>query len=104
MRLPLLLIAAVLLASCGDSGSSGGENPNTNRPAEDVFAGTCGSCHTLAAAGTEGSFGPNLDELGPDKATVLTAIEEGPGSMPAGLLDGEAADSVAAYVADNAGG
>jgi cytochrome c6 len=103
MRLPLLLlIAAVLLASCGDSGSSGAEN--TNRPANELFAGTCGSCHTFSDAGTDGTLGPNLDELAPDKATVLAAIEEGPSSMPAGLLDGEAADSVAAYVADNAGG
>jgi mono/diheme cytochrome c family protein len=30
---------------------------------EDVFNSTgCGSCHTLAAAGSSGSIGPNLDE------------------------------------------
>lgn len=86
---------------CGGSGSS---ESDTDRPPNEVFASTCGNCHTLASADTNGSFGPSLDELAPDEAEVLAAIEEGPGGMPAGLLDGAAAESVAAYVADNAGG
>lgn len=101
MRLPLLLCVAVSLVGCG--GSSAPET-DTDRPPNEVFAGTCGNCHTLAAAGTNGSFGPNLDELAPDEAQVLAAIEEGPGGMPGGLLEGAAANAVAAYVADNAGG
>ncbi len=101
MRLPLLLTAVVLLAGCGGSDSS---SSDTDRPPKEVFAGTCGSCHTLADAGTDGTFGPNLDDLKPDKARVLAAIEEGPGGMPGGLLDGAAADAVAGYVADSAGG
>jgi len=41
-----------------------------------VFAGAgCGSCHTLAAAGSTGQTGPNLDEsLAPDDNTA--GIEE----------------------------
>lgn len=37
----------------------------------EVFAGSgCGSCHTLAAAGSTGTTGPNLDEsLAPDDNT-----------------------------------
>ena len=44
-----------------------------------------------------------LSELAPDEARVLTAIAEGPGGMPAGLLEGDAADAMAAYVASAAG-
>lgn len=99
MRILPIVLASLVLAACG--GGSGSADPD--RPPKDVFAGSCGSCHTLAAAGTKGTFGPNLDELAPDEAAVLKAIEEGPGGMPGGLLEGAAAQKVAAYVADSAG-
>jgi mono/diheme cytochrome c family protein len=69
----------------------------------DLFASTCGTCHTLAAAGTTGTVGPNLDDLQPDQATVQAAIEGGPGVMPANLLTGAQAQQVAAFVAASAG-
>jgi mono/diheme cytochrome c family protein len=97
MRL-LPLLVALFLAGCGN-GLDGGEP----RTAKERFAGTCGSCHTLADAGTKGTFGPNLDELKPDRARVLEAIAQGPGGMPDGLLEGEAADEVGGYVAAVAG-
>jgi mono/diheme cytochrome c family protein len=93
--LPLLI--ALSIAGCGGGDSSGPKTPKQR------FAGTCGSCHTLADAGTKGTFGPDLDELGPDKPRVLHAIAAGPGGMPSGLLDGEQADAVASYVAAVAG-
>ena len=37
-----------------------------------VFTSNCGSCHTLADAGTTGAVGPNLDDLKPDAARVST--------------------------------
>lgn len=70
----------------------------------ETFVNTCGGCHVLADAGTNGQVGPNLDELAPDRDTVLTAIEVGPGQMPENLLQGEDARAVADYVAANAGG
>ena len=33
-----------------------------------VFDSTCASCHTLAAAGSTGTVGPNLDQLKPSDA------------------------------------
>ena len=33
-----------------------------------IFTQSCGTCHTLADAGTNGQVGPNLDQLKPDKA------------------------------------
>jgi cytochrome c551 len=90
-----------------------------------LFETNCGNCHTLYAAETDGNFGPDLDELlapaGPPTGTgaeqtieatesrVLNAIEEGvdssttPGRMPAGILSGEQAKEVAAFVAATAG-
>jgi mono/diheme cytochrome c family protein len=72
-------------------------------PAKDLFASTCGSCHTLSAAATTGTDAPNLDDLKPDQATVQAAIQDGPGAMPAHLLTGAEAQQVAAFVAANAG-
>src|SRR5215469_12257150 len=43
---------------------------------QSLFETNCGTCHTLYAAGTDGNFGPDLDELlagtGPttDKKTI----------------------------------
>jgi mono/diheme cytochrome c family protein len=71
-----------------------------------LFSTTCGSCHTLAAAGTSGSIGPSLDDLGPDAAQVVAAIERGgagTGAMPANLLSGADAQTVADFVAQSAG-
>lgn len=67
--------------------------------ARDLFSSTCGGCHTLSDAGTSGSVGPNLDETELDATAIREVIEDGRGSMPAGLLEGEEADSVAGYVA-----
>lgn len=75
----------------------------TAAPGKDLFASTCGGCHTLAAAGTTGTVGPNLDDLKPDQQTVQAAIQAGPGAMPSNLLTGAQAQQVAAFVAANSG-
>jgi mono/diheme cytochrome c family protein len=72
--------------------------------AQQTFAQTCGGCHVLQAADTRGQVGPSLDELRPDRDTVLAAIQNGPGVMPANLLEGREAEEVSEYVAENAGG
>ena len=84
--------------------AAGGEADTAQVAAEERFVNTCGACHVLSAAGTNGRVGPNLDELAPDVDTVLTAIRVGPGAMPENILDGEEARAVAEYVAANAGG
>lgn len=71
---------------------------------KELFVSTCGACHTLSDAGTNGQIGPNLDNLAPDVERVLGAIRTGPGQMPENLLEGEEARQVAEYVAANAGG
>ena len=72
-----------------------------------VFAKYCATCHTLKASNAVGKVGPNLDVLHPPKGLILDAIAKGrargQGQMPAGLVDGEDAQDVAAYVAAVAG-
>ena len=73
----------------------------------ELFAQNCSTCHTLRAANGVGRVGPNLDQLRPPKVLVLDAIAKGrargQGQMPDGLLAGQDAQDVAAYVAATAG-
>ncbi len=104
--MPLLVAAlALLLSACGRE-----EDDLANGKA--LFTERCGSCHVLARAGTQGNTGPSLD------ASFRTALDDGEGretvkgivhdqilyprkssQMPAGLVEGQDAKDVAAYVA-----
>jgi mono/diheme cytochrome c family protein len=72
-----------------------------------TFAKYCSTCHTLKASNAVGKVGPNLDVLHPPKVLILDAIKkgraQGQGQMPAGVVDGQDAQDVAAYVAAVAG-
>jgi mono/diheme cytochrome c family protein len=72
-----------------------------------LFSRFCVQCHTLAAANSVGKVGPNLDQLRPPRALVLDAVTHGRargnGRMPAGLVVGNDAKDVAAFVAKVAG-
>jgi cbb3-type cytochrome c oxidase subunit III len=70
-----------------------------------IFATNCGSCHTLKAAGTTGTVGPNLDQLKPALAIVQHQVEVGGGVMPAfkGKLTPAQIDAVAKFVSSSAG-
>jgi mono/diheme cytochrome c family protein len=65
----------------------------------------CGSCHTLADAGTTGTIGPNLDEAQPSKELAVDRVTNGRGAMPpfAGQLSEAEIDAVATYVSTVAG-
>lgn len=66
----------------------------------------CGGCHTLAAAGSSGSVGPNLDDSKPDLGLALDRVTNGRGAMPAfgeDLSEKQIAD-VAAYVVKSTSG
>lgn len=72
-----------------------------------VFARNCSNCHTLKGANAVGVVGPDLDQLRPPKALVLDAIKNGrargSGQMPAGVVDGQDAQNVAAFITKVAG-
>jgi mono/diheme cytochrome c family protein len=65
----------------------------------------CGGCHVLEAAGSEGTTGPNLDELQPSFEAAVTQITNGGGGMPAygGTLGEAEIQDVAAYVVESTG-
>jgi cytochrome c551 len=65
-----------------------------------VFKANCGSCHTLSAAGTSGSVGPNLDQTSLSASDIEAKVRDGGGGMPAfgGQLSDAEIKAVAAYV------
>lgn len=73
----------------------------------ELFARRCANCHTLEAANAIAQVGPNLDQLRPNKALVLDAIENGRsrgnGQMAGGLYTGQDAEDVAEFVAKAVG-
>jgi mono/diheme cytochrome c family protein len=73
----------------------------------ELFGQRCANCHTLEAANAIAAVGPNLDQLRPNKALVLDAIENGRsrgnGQMAGGLYTGQDADDVASFVAKAVG-
>jgi cbb3-type cytochrome c oxidase subunit III len=124
-----LAAAALLAAGCGFGGvASGAQRPDT-QTGKQLFTASCGSCHTLQAAGTSGTIGPNLDNAfamdvqegysqNAIENVVLDQIRLGSGpiatytthtrftpqtQMPANILKGQDAIDVAAYVASVAG-
>ena len=73
---------------------------------KDVFViGRVRRCHTLAAAGSNGMVGPNLDEAQPSYDLVVERVTNGMGGMPSfkDQLSEEEIQNVAAYVSDVAG-
>jgi peptidoglycan hydrolase-like protein with peptidoglycan-binding domain len=66
----------------------------------------CGGCHTLRAAGSYGSGGPDLDQLRPSAAAVAAQVASGGGGMPSfsGSLDSTQIAALAAYVSSAAAG
>jgi mono/diheme cytochrome c family protein len=109
----LALPAWALTKKGGSDASNGSSVPASNQQGLQLFQINCGACHTMAAAGTDGQIGPNLDQLlatGPKSADtvkanssrVLNAIEQGVGGrMPKGILQSAQAKQVAAFVANN---
>ena len=68
----------------------------------DVYNGKaqCGMCHTLQAVGSEGQIGPNLDQLKPLMAQVVSTVTNGIGVMPSfeGMLSSEEIEAVSYFV------
>ena len=109
-----VLIAAIAATGCGTTGLP--EAGDTTRGKE-LFKEKCGQCHTLADAGTRGVIGPNLDDAfrqsradGLGDATIQSVVRgqisypvedppTGAPGMPADIVTGDDADSVALYVA-----
>jgi mono/diheme cytochrome c family protein len=110
-----LLLPYWAISKEGGEGASPEKVASSDQEAKELFQTNCGSCHTLARAGTDGIVGPDLDDtlgLGTpeqNRDRVLNAIENGfnsgdfQGYMPAGIVAGEDAELVADFVAREAG-
>lgn len=128
--MPAVAVIALLAGGCGDPGTGGLSSGGDTVRGEELFKQQCGSCHTLAAAGTAGIIGPNLDDAfasGREQGFEESSIQQlvagqiryppegrfnaegqyvtstGSPAMPADLVTGDDVDSVAAYVASVAG-
>jgi mono/diheme cytochrome c family protein len=117
----LIATVAAATALVGLTGCNLGPKPDLDK-GQQLFTQKCGSCHTLAGAGTNGDVGPNLDYAFKEarsngfdsdtiKGVVSYQIESArPASpqqtdvyMPQNLVTGDDAENVAAYVASVAG-
>jgi mono/diheme cytochrome c family protein len=121
-----VVIPWLIFNSKGDAQNGDQKVASDLKSGQSLFQTNCGTCHTLYAAGTDGNYGPNLDELlaptGPPEGDakevqeaaegvegrVLNAVENGvdsgtPGRMPGGILNEEQAQEVSEFVAHVAG-
>jgi mono/diheme cytochrome c family protein len=107
----LLVVFALTAAGCGGKGSSSSGNGDktataAGTPGEKVFSSAgCASCHTMEAAGSKGTVGPNLDDLRPNEQTVTRQVTNGGNGMPSfkGKLTPTEIHQVAAFVSTAAG-
>ena len=89
-------------AGAATGGAAGAGAPA--RSGKQVFAAEgCGGCHTLAAAGTSGTTGPNLDQVRPSAATVESIVRSGGGVMPSFKLPPAELRALAQFVSSSAG-
>lgn len=103
----LTATAALTLAACGGSSpaSSGSSTSSTSTAVssgKQIFSSAgCAGCHTLAAVHATGSVGPNLDQLKPSEAAVVSQVTSGGGGMPsfAGSLSKSQIIAIAKFVA-----
>jgi cytochrome c6 len=100
-------VSAFVAATAGVNGSEAKAASTKSTDGKMIFTTTCGSCHTLKAAGTNGKIGPNLDAVKPPPTFAIAKhqVENGGGVMPAfkGRLTDQQITAVAKYVAANAG-
>jgi mono/diheme cytochrome c family protein len=110
----LVAAAALGLSACGfgEQGVSVSQNDPDHNGAV-LFATHCSGCHTLSAAGTQGTGnrgertqGPNLNQRTETYEDALFAIQNGGFSgaiMPQNIVVGPEAEAVARFVAKYAG-
>ena len=121
--LPALALAltGLFAAGCGSGSVGYSEGTGDRAQGKTLFIEKCGSCHTLADAGTKGQIGPNLDYAfyasrrdGLGESTFVQVVRgqiaypishtsTGAPGMPENLVEGQDANDIASYVGAVAG-
>lgn len=104
------IFAVIIISSIGVSqradiqneDENGGEAEETEEVAQDpeeIFANNCATCH---GDDLSGESGPDLTSVGSDHSEedIIDIINNGQGAMPPGVIQGEEADEVAAWLAE----
>jgi cytochrome c6 len=96
---------AASVAGLPTKGGGGGGKVTAKGGKQIFLTAGCTSCHTLADAGSHGTIGPNLDQVKPPKALVVTRVTNGKGAMPSfkSKLTAQQIQAVAQYVSSVAG-
>jgi cytochrome c2 len=90
-------VAAYVARFAGVPGLKPKIDPDAGPGAQVFVSQGCGSCHTLAAAGSSGTAGPNLDEVlkGQSAAQVMKSITDPDADIAAGFSAGVMPDTFA---------
>jgi len=98
-------VAAYVAAVAGQGGASAKPPSQLGTDGKAIFTAECSSCHTLKAAGSTGTVGPNLDQLKPSDAVVQRQVTNGGAVMPAfkSKLSSAQIAAVATFVSSSAG-
>lgn len=75
------LVAAIFVPAALGHPSTTPPLVGNSKAGKVVFVSTCGACHTLKAAGTQGQIGPNLDKVPLTQALLIKAITNGGSSI-----------------------
>ena len=106
-------LIALSVAACGGKEEISVSEDSPDYAGAELFATHCSGCHTLSAAGTQGTGnrgqraqGPNLDQRTETYEDALFAIRNGGFSgaiMPQNIVVGDEAEQVAGFVSKYAG-
>jgi len=100
-RTGVALLLAASLAGCGGQAAQHRAAPAAATDGAALFASAgCAGCHTLAAAHSHGTTGPNLDQLAPAYDRIVKQVQNGGAGMPSfrTKLSTEQIRAVALYV------
>ncbi len=98
-------VASYVASAAGLPPRQGGGGRIAATSGKDIFVQAgCTGCHTLKAAGSTGTVGPNLDEAKPSVSLAIDRVTNGRGAMPSfrGKLDEKQIQAVAEYVSKSA--
>lgn len=95
-----MLGSALMLGACGGESGTEDKDAGTTDASEQVAQQRCATCHGGNLQGMGNT--PALNDIGSrlSEEEILNVIENGQGGMPGGLVKGEEAEALAAWLAE----